>query len=59
MFANIGRELGALRDSLEDLVPVPGLLALRARAAWAIRLVWGAQRSADEIEQRFYDRFRT
>src|SRR5712692_3765948 len=45
-----GSDLGPSRDGVERLVPVPGLLAPLARAAWPVRFRRRAKRAAELLE---------
>src|SRR5712691_4805863 len=51
--------VAARGGGIERLVPVPGLLAPLARAAWSIRLCRRAQVPAEQLEQRCEDLCRT
>src|SRR5713101_156219 len=48
--SHAGPDLGTNRDAIESLVPVPGLLALLARAAWPVRFCRRAQGAAEHLE---------
>ena len=59
MVVHTDADLGTMRNPAQSLLPVPGLLALFARAAWPVRFCRRAQGPTEQLVQRCDDRCRT